>query len=140
MKREELPVRVSRALRGYSPEGHRTCSEKNFALALIEGGVDSVKLTESYWCTGRNNRNGCKISPYSIEARGGIRVGDEHILWAILHYLHIGFSGCGDHRKGYAQASWLPEAHNAHERDIYFRLLDLPMVVHYFNVLKTLPE
>jgi hypothetical protein len=134
-----LPDKVEHELYGCSYlHPTRTSPEKSFALALLAGGVKSVKLSASYLCDGPNNRDGCLVSRLSIEAIGGERVGRDHMLWAILRRLNISFSGSGN-GKDWAQASWHPESHNSSERDAYYRLLDLPMVVCYFNALKDLP-
>jgi hypothetical protein len=131
---KSLPHDVEMALTGYY--GHcRDDAEKRFALACHRFGISALRLSESHWIGEPPSIDGLLLTTSSIvSTEPMLREGDP-LLWRLLHYLRIGFSGgAGD---GWAQASWLNSSPRIQkEANTYFRSLSLPMVVAYFNAIK----
>lgn len=133
----QLNEKIKSALRGpYS--NSRSCTEKNFAHALIVGGITKVSLSSSYWCGRPPGASGLLINKRSIETYFEPTTDQfRPILWQILDYLKIPFSGGADSSKGFAQASWLIPIsdRDINKVDSYYKVFDLAMVVLYFQEL-----
>lgn len=114
----------------------RNRPEKQMALALLKGGVQKLKLSDSYWAGEPKNVDGCLLSTLSIQATGGIYIRNRHILWAILDRLRLRFSGGAKEEEKWAQASWHPKQDGY--ASYYHKNMNLPLVVCYFNQLKEL--
>lgn len=140
-------------------ESIRTCIEKQVAVVLYLGGVQSLHLCASYWCSGPSSFSGMAVPNNSIIARPYITFdARDHervppavtwaspttaLLWAVLRKCEISFSGgAGEgnagRKGGIMQASWCPRppsSENHWRQDI-----NAPMVCAYFGEIKRMDE
>lgn len=143
MKNTKLPDKVEKALfPGYIRS--TTDYERRFALAMYEGGIKEVKLSESFIAGQTGDIDCLKLSTLSIVTFPYVAGSDNKrpLLWCILDRLDIAFGGgAGDHGEdgGMVQASWSchPKTTNV---GFGWRFMSLPLVVCYFNDIKRLKE
>ena len=137
MKQVKLPEPVRLALLG---SRHRSCQEKEFANALYVGGVREVKLSESYWAGKEPDVDGLMLSVQSLAVSPYVKVGGKPLLWLVLEYVGIAFSGGCCSATGWMQASWFPDNSNHKSTSIGWKDMNLPLVVCYFGTIKKLNE
>lgn len=138
-KSDILSEEIKSALH-YNTFCYRMDANKSFAHALILGKITSAKLSESYYIGEKPTVNSLLLTNNSIITY--FKPLDDNnysrpILYQILEHLNIPFSGCADNSKGYAQASWLNcTLENDPNVDIYYKHINLPLVICYFDTIK----
>lgn len=141
-----LPAEVESALFSSLLQS-RTCPEKQFAHALLKGGVTSVDLSESFWTNSGKDIDGLVLHHNSLITHGGKRIKYSRnsvnaaklpVLWALFERLGVGYSGMADSETGYAQAC--PSSRTSPLTVTRFANMNFPLVVLYFNAMKGLPD
>ena len=114
---------------------HRSCAEKELALCLVLGGVQTCRPTVSYYCGHPDEYEGLMVNRVSIEARPGVLWCGEHLLYECLDRCGVRYSGAASDQ--HMQASWLPGQQDEYSQA---RTINPLLICCYFDAIKELKD